>query len=186
MGQDGSAATKLKLIVVGSIGAPSGIKGWVKINSYTDPLDNIFNFNQWFLADQNCSDQYISDTKDLEKIRVLEVKNGAKPNQLLALIAGVADRTAAACLTNKKIAVDRDELPELESAQYYWADLVGCLVYHNDQLLGRVQHMFNNNANDIMSVVDEANAEQHLIPFVMDQFVLDVDLSEQKILVNWS
>jgi 16S rRNA processing protein RimM len=184
MGQNGSSATRL--VIVGSIGAPSGVKGWLKINSYTEPTDNIVNFKQWFLVDSGYDD--CTDNQDIVPlpVNVLSVKNCHDINRFLVLIAGVADRNAASLLTNKKIAVERQQLPELSNGQYYWTDLIGCTVVNRvDESLGQVKNIFNNSANDILVIQGDSSGYEHLVPFIMDEFVLNVDLANQKILVNW-
>lgn len=159
-----------KHVVVGSIGAPYGVQGWVKINSFTEPKENLFGYS-WLLENK---DEW--QPVNVELFR--EHGNG-----YVAKLAGIEDRDQAALITNKKIAVDRLELPELKD-QHYWADLIGLKVLnHNDVVLGKVIEIFATGANDVLVVKGEK--EEYLIPLVLDDYVLQVDLANKQMQVHW-
>ncbi len=185
MGQDHSSTSGL--IVIGSIGAPFGINGWLKVNSYTDPKTNIFRFKNWYFVDN----QY-DNIAEKFPISILDTKKST--DKLLVLLTGIEDRTKAATFTNKKIAIERNNLPKLAKNQYYWADLIDCSVYNlSNKFLGVVDHMFATAANEVMVVqmkdteIDKSigNSSQYLIPYKIGEFIVTIDLTTKKIIVNW-
>ena len=164
------------VVVVGRMAGAYGIKGWVKISSYTSPLENIFLYTPWQLRQ--------SDTgKVIATAEVVEGKTHGKG--LVAKFAGVADRDQAGNLKGLEIVVDRSQLPNPEEGLYYWADLEGLRVETGDgRVLGHVDQMMEAGAADVMLVCDD-NKSRHLIPFIRDEVILAVDLDEGLIRVNW-
>ncbi len=161
-------------IIVGSIGAPHGVRGWVRINSFTEPSDNLFKYKLWLQSGQDTW-QHI----EIEQV---------KPNGVtfIAKLKDVADRDQAALITNAKLAVERDQLPELDEDQNYWADVLGLKVVNEVGIqLGIIVDIFETGANDVLVVKDEINNKEHLIPYVPEMFVLEVDLPAGTMLVRW-
>lgn len=174
MGQNYSASEKL--IIIGSIGAPFGIKGWVKINSYTEPKENIINFNKWVLVDNNT-------LNNIEPI-LLEIKQ--LNNKFIALFKDIINCDQAALLTNKQIAIKRNALPELPVDQYYWEDLINCEVYNlSEQYLGAVDYLFSTEANDVVVVKNCNTKKEYLIPYSIGDFIMKIDLDQRIIIVDW-
>ena len=161
-----------RTVIVGKIGAPYGVRGWVKIYSYTEPSDNIFTYPVLLEASPNSR----------RTIKIEQFKTHG--DCFIAKLAGIDDRDAAALITNAQLAVYRSDFPELEVGEYYLDDLIGMTVYNQDNVkLGTVKEFFATGANDILVVQDD-NAE-HLIPFVPEMFVIDIDLSCKKMQVRW-
>ena len=184
MGQNHS--TTDKLIIIGSIGAPFGIHGWVKVNSYTEPKDNFLKYDNWLLIDSNCdlNQQYQQQGVNFSTVKVLEIKESN--DKFLVLFASISDRNAASLLTNKKIAVTTNSLPQLEINQYYWNELIGCHVYNlSKQLIGKVNYLFSTAANDVMVVKNDINNKEYFIPYSFGSVVISVDIFEQVITVDW-
>lgn len=175
MGQSHNCSEKL--IIIGSIGAPFGVKGWVKVNSYTEPKENIIHFHKWILVDQNKSN-------NIEPV-LLETKQ--LNNKFIALFKDVTDCNQAALLTNKQIAITRDALPELPVDQYYWEDLISCEVYNlSEQYLGNVDYLFSTAANDVIVVKNSSSQKEYLIPYSIGDFIIKIDLEKNTIIVDWS
>ncbi len=167
-------------VLVGKITAPFGVKGWVKIHSFTDPASNIFTYRQLLSQRGN----------DWQPIEF----DASRPHGkgLVAHVPGCDDRNAAALLSQSKLAVSADELPPLQEDDYYWRDLEGLAVYvvtaGGRRLLGQIAHMFATGANDVMVVesTDESmDGRQRLIPWVPGQYVLEVDAAAGTVLVDW-
>ncbi len=178
MGQNDSPTNKL--VVIGNIGAPFGVQGWVKINSYTEPKENIFHFENWLLTD----DESGSSHQQIATSSIVKTKKSK--DQFLVLFANVQDRNLASLLTNKKIAINRNELPILPTNQYYWEDLINCNVYNlSGESLGMVDYLFSTSSNDIMVVKNSINNVEYLIPYSFGDIVTNVNLSKQIITVNW-
>ncbi len=159
-----------KLVVMGRIAAPYGVKGWVKVHPYTEYLDSLLDYPVWRLGKHGVWRSY----------RVLE---GRPHNRfLLAALEGVGDRDAAASLQGMDVAVARDELPEPDADEYYWADLIGLEVVNAAGLsLGRVEGLLETGSHDVLQVVGE---RERLIPFTAP-IVLEVDPSARRIRVDW-
>ncbi len=168
------------LVNVGRITAVYGIKGWVKVHSYTEPQDNLFEYHPWFI-------------KTKHGVKQIEIDE-ARPHgdAYVAHIVGVDDRDLAAAYTAADIAVERDLLPELEEGEFYWNQLEGLAVVSSfngePERLGVVSKILETGANDVLVVQGDAQSidqRERLIPYVPEQFVLSVDLDKGEILVDW-
>ncbi len=148
-----------------------GVRGWVKVFSYTDPREAILSYEGWLLGRKG----------DWKPAEVAEGQRHGK--SVIAHFVGVDDRDLAAALVGSEIAVLREELPETAEGQYYWLDLIGLRVMHRDGTdLGEVQSMLQTGANDVMVVQGE---QERLIPFVKNEVVISVDMVERIINVDW-
>ena len=162
-------AEKRQLMPLGHVSGVHGVKGWVRIYSLTEPREAIFEYQPWLLG---------------EDLKVVHLDKGAKHGKhLLALLDQVEGREQAEGLVNRKIAVYRDQLPELADTEYYWTDLVGSSVQLEDgRELGTIKSMLATGANDVMVVQGD---RERLIPFVLGQYVKNVDLERALVVVDW-
>jgi 16S rRNA processing protein RimM len=158
-------------VVLGRIAGLFGIRGWVKVYSYTEPREAVLDYPRWLLSGRD----------GWREATVAEGQRHGKT--IIARIDGYADRDEAAELIGAEIAVRREELPATQGGQFYWSDLEGLRVVHRDGTeLGSVAYLLETGANDVMVVQGE---QERLIPFVMDEVVLGVDLAEGRIDVDW-
>ena len=158
-------------VVLGRISGLFGVRGWVKVYSYTEPREAVLNYSRWLLSGKD----------GWQEATVAEGQRHGKT--IIARIDGYADRDQAATLVGTDIAVPRDELPETDNGEFYWSDLKGLTVVHRDGTeLGKVAHLLETGANDVMVVRGET---ERLVPFVMDKVVLGVDLDKGVIEVDW-
>ena len=158
-------------ILVGKVGAAFGTRGWARINSFTRPAANLFNYQSLWL-------------EKAERSAPLVILEWA-PHQssFIARLSGVDCREQASALRNVSILVSRDQFQEPDPGEYYWTDLVGCVVLDDhDSEIGRVVEILETGAHDVMRVV---GSHQHLIPFVRGVYVLQVDVIEKRIRVRW-
>lgn len=165
-----------KPVIIGRIGAPFGVKGAVHVHSFTEPSDNLIHFSKWFLKLQGT----------WQPVEVLVAKAHGKG--FVASLKGYEARETAAHLTNAEIAVEREALPTLPTDEYYWADLVGLDVYTElGEYLGKVDSLFETGSNDVMVVQDVTSPKkvEHLIPYILDEVVLAIDLTAAKMTVRW-
>lgn len=161
-----------KTVIVGKIGAPYGVRGWVKVFSFTEPSENLFAYPLFFEANPDSR----------RSVTVEQFKTHG--DGFVAKLVGIDDRDAAALITNLQLAVYRKDLPELDAEEFYLEDLVGLTVYNQDNLkLGQVKDFFATGANDVLVVQDEKI--EHLIPFVPEMFVMDINLSSKQMRVRW-
>ncbi len=165
------AAEKL---IVGKINGLYGVQGWVKIYSHTDPIENIFKYQPWWLK---CQDG------QWRQVKVLKHRTHMGGKALVAQLDGIHDREQARALMGCEIAIDRDQLPPAEDG-YYWADLIGCDVYdQHGEHLGKVVNMIETGAHDVMRI--QGAGQQHLIPMVEGHYVTGVDIPGKRIDVDW-
>lgn len=158
-------------VILGRISGLFGVKGWVKVYSYTDPREAVLDYDRWLLSGKN----------GWQEATVAEGQRHGKT--VIVRINGYDDRDKAAGLIGTEIGVPRDELPETDSDQYYWSDLEGLsVVDRHGTELGKVDYLLETGANDVMVVKGET---ERLIPFVMDKVVLGVDLAKGEIRVDW-
>ena len=164
-------------LLVGKINGVYGVKGWVKVYSYTEPPEQILNYVPW----------YLKKGAKQHSVKVVEGKKQGKG--LVALTDGIEDRTQAEELIGSEIWVDKDQLPNLEKGDYYWHQLEGLEVFNEaGELLGEVSHLFETGANDVLVVkASEKSIDdmERLIPYVEKEIVLEIDLEERRILVAW-
>lgn len=158
-------------VVVGRITSPYGIKGWVRIASYTAPPANLLSYAPWLVRSSEGWQQIVVDATR---------EHG---NHFVAHVTGCDDRDQAQRLAGQDIAVPAEALPATDVDEYYWKDLLGLeVVGKNGRRLGRVTRMIETGANDVMVV--QGDDGEHLIAF-RKEFVLDVDLERGSVEVDW-
>ncbi len=163
--------TGQRRVVLGKVGGLYGVRGWVRLWSFTDPIDNLLDYRDLELGRGGC----------WETVRLAEGR--VQGESLVVRFEGCADRDQAALLVGAELAVARERLPPAAEGEYYWADLVGLeVVTTGGVALGRVDHMMATGANDVMVVVGE---RERLLPFVPGQYVSEVDLAGGRIVVDW-
>lgn len=158
-------------IAVGRVVGLFGIRGWVKVYSYTRPRDAILRYSPWQLGS---GDQW-------REHGLLEGRS--QGNGIVARVAGCDNRDAAAALIGAEIAIAGAQLPAAAEREYYWAELEGLRVVNlAREELGRVSHLFETGANDVLVVQGE---RERLIPFGKG-VIHDVDLDAGIIRVDWN
>ena len=190
-------------VVLGKVIGFFGVKGWVKVHSDTDPRENIVSYSQWWLG----------DSKQRKPIGVRTGKRSGK--NVVAQLAGIETREQAEPLLGKEISVKRSMLPELNSHEVYWTDIVGCTVEDvQGNTLGPVERLFDTGANDVMVVKDQRADETRLqtggtqtadkdgkrvveghrqqdktgeilIPWIRPSVITSIDLTTKRIVVDW-
>ncbi len=186
---------KSPLSTVGRVGSVHGVKGWVKIHSFTSPQEKLLEYRPWLLKTRH----------GIKEIEVLDSK--VQGNGIIALFAGYEDREIAKSLATLEIAVDSALFPALANNEYYWHQLEGLQVVSvydgSEHRLGRVTKLMETGANDVLVVkgkaeelaedpsVQETNNEEksidsreRLIPYI-DSVVLSVNLDQKQIVVDW-
>jgi 16S rRNA processing protein RimM len=160
-----------QIINVGKISGVFGVKGWVKVFSFTDPRENILTYSPWLL-------------KKGDEIKAVNVVDGQLQGKtIVAQLSGVNDRDQAAGLMGWDVFITQDQLPAVAKGEYYWSDLVGLKVETIEGVqLGVVDSLLETGANDVIIVQGE---RERAIPFLQGQTVIDVDLNAGKIIVNW-
>jgi len=159
-------------IIVGEISGVFGIKGWVKIYSFTEPRENILNYSPWILRKGS----------DLKTVEVLD--GSLQGKAVVASLTGITDRDMAASLGGYEIVIDNALLPEAEEGEYYWRDLIGLKVETDQGVqLGVVDYLLETGANDVLVVKNDER--ERLIPFIQGQFVKSINLESGIMVVDW-
>jgi len=171
-----SVETGDEFVSVGRISGIYGVKGWVKIFSYTRPRNNILNYSPWYL-------------KRGKEWQPVELNAGrVHGGGIVAHLVGCDDRDAARELLKTEIAISREQLPALDEG-YYWADLMGCQVMTQDGVdLGLVTDMLETGANDVVVAskkIAGSESEERLIPFILGDVIIAVDVAGKTITVDW-
>ena len=158
-------------VCVGRVAGVYGVKGWVRVESFTDPPENILHYTLWRLRGK------------LEGPTLSVAEGRRHGKRVLARLETFADRDAAAELSGMEIFVPRAQLPELAKGQYYWVDLEGLKVVTTDGVsLGNVDSMISTGANDVLVVCGDS---RRLIPFIVGDTVQLVDIEAGTITVAW-
>jgi 16S rRNA processing protein RimM len=168
------AQIERKPVVLGRVTGLYGVKGWIKLHSYTEPREAILDYKDWLLLRDS----------DQQAVKLAEGKRHGKT--IIARFDGVDDRDDAASLVGDDIAVPRERMPDTGRGEYYWADLEGLQVVHSDgRILGEVACLLATGANDVLVVQLDHGDQEILIPFVRDEVIKDVDLDAGVISVDW-
>lgn len=167
-----SGKGRAEKIVVGKITGAFGVKGWVKVFSHTEPREGIGNYNLWYLKQGN---------KGWREVKIESARLQAKT--VIAKIEHVDDRDAAQMLTGSEIGIEKSQLSAPAEDEYYWRDLIGLRVLNkHGTLLGEVNSLMETGANDVLVVKGE---KEYLIPWTMGHAVIEVNLKQGEIQVDW-
>lgn len=164
-------------IVIGRLGAVYGVKGWLKVQSFTENPESIFEYSPWLLKQ-----------KGEQTIEVAEWRRHNKG--LIARLEGVSDREQAARLTGADICITENELPELAEDEFYWHDLIGLQVVNLQGYdMGVVEQIMPTSSNDVLVVKannnDAFGKSERLIPFIQSEYVTEINPDEKRIQVDW-
>ena len=161
-----------EVVVVGTVGAPFGVKGWMHVKSHTEPAGNILGYRPWQVR-----------PGDGQHWREVDAEAQARHGGFVARFQGVANRDEAAAWRGARIGVAADALPPPAADEHYWRDLTGLrVVTGSGDDLGQVAHLLSTPAHDVL-VVQDAERER-LVPFVRD-IVQAVDAQAGRIVVDW-
>ena len=164
-------------VVLGKVSSVYGVKGWVKVFSFTEPMDRILEYGNWTL-------------KQGQELIPIEVDMGRSHGKgMVAHFKGVDDREIAKRYSGADICVPRSRLPELSEGECYWYELEGLTVITtHDVILGTVDYVMSaGSGNDVLVIKGDAKSidrRERLVPYI-DQFVIEVDLGVGQLIVDW-
>lgn len=160
-------------ILLGRVNGLFGVRGWLRVFSYSRPPAQILEYNPLLLK-----------TTDGWQAFEVEDKQAFADGRLVVKFKGVDDREVARLLMGQDIAIQTSQLVRADD-DVYWVDLIGCqLVSENGQHIGRIVDMMETGANDVMRIKRDSG-EVELVPFVMDVVVKRLNLQEKQVVVNW-
>lgn len=159
-----------RVVTLGRIGGTFGVHGWVKVQSFTDPPDNILGY----------------EGLQLQRHGVwtpVEIEQGRCTNRgVLMKLVGVDSPEEAQSYRGAELGVRRSEMPPPAPGEYYWSDLEGLeAVTPAGEMLGKVDHFQMLPANPVVVIRGE---REHLVPFVKDRIV-KVDVPGGRIVLDW-
>jgi 16S rRNA processing protein RimM len=163
--------TQERRILLGRVLGAFGVRGEIKLQSFTDPPMALLKYQPWRLV-------HAGNESELSGASGRDTAKG-----VVARFPGVEDRDAAEALRGAEVWVERSRLPAPKPGEYYWIDLEGLAVVNREGVvLGTVSHLFETAANDVIVVVGD---RERLIPFLPDRFVFAIDFEAKTITVDW-
>jgi 16S rRNA processing protein RimM len=155
---------------MGRVAAPYAVRGWVKVQPFTEYVDSLLDYPVW----------QVGKASHWQTYELVEAK--VHGQFILAQLKGVDDRSAAEAMQGLEVAVARSELPPAAEDEFYWDDLIGLEVVNlAGASLGKVEGLLETGAHDVLKVVGD---RERLIPF-KSPIVGKVDIQAGKIEVDW-
>ncbi len=159
-------------ILLGRVHGAFGVRGELKLESFTDPASAIFRYQPWVLRDAQGRERELADAR-----------GRVTAKGIVATFPDVADRDAAEALRGSEVWVARSALPPPGSGEYYWVDLEGLRVVNREGVdFGRVSHLFSTGANDVLVAEGE---RERMIPFLQPDYVVSIDFDAGVVTVDW-
>ena len=166
-----------KIIVLGQIGKVYGVRGWLKIRSFTSPSTNIFNYSGLMVQ--------LEDS--VETLKIDEYKE--RHNGLIVHFSGYDNPDDSQKLVGRQISIEDDRLPQLLDGEFYWHELEALEVINQEGYnLGKVENVIETGANDVLVVKPSDQSwdkRSRLIPFIKETVIKKVDVPSKKIEVDW-
>ena len=163
----------MEWVELGRLGAPYGIKGWIHVESHTEPRERLLTYRVWTLKFPNGE----RTSRRLAQGR----PHGAG---LVAHFEGIADRDAAAALTGAVVEIERAALPKPGAREFYQADLLGFAVTNLESVaLGTVSHFVAAPTGAVM-VTRAADGHEYWV-LASPKHLKKVDLAARTIVVDW-
>lgn len=167
-----SEGDEKNFVTLGRVSGAHGIKGWVKVFSETSPRENIAKYSPLYLNRGQGWVEWEPETGRIQgKSFVMKFK-------------GCNDRNLAEALKGCEIAVPREQFADnTQEGEYYWTDLEGLFVSTKEGIeLGQIDYLFETGSNDVIVV---AGDKERLVPYIWEQVVLEVDLEQRRMVVDW-
>lgn len=164
-----------RLIEVGRLGAAHGVRGWLRVQSFTDPPQRLFEWRRWLLQPKG-------DARAGAAREVKLMESRRQGNGWIAKLEGVEERDAASRLAGQIVLVGREELPPTREREFYRVDLVGFEVKNVEgALLGVVDHFVDTPGNAVMVI---RGAREYWIP-VTAQHLRQIVAGDRRLIVDW-
>jgi 16S rRNA processing protein RimM len=161
-----------RLIVVGRLIGPHGVRGELKVQSFCEPPERLFRYKPLYIGDDANVSEFVVK------------KLGVFASGFIVNSPQIADRDAALRAAGTQLKARRSQFPKLNTDEYYWSDLIGLAVFNADDVnLGTVDSLLETGANDVLVVKD--GERERLIPYTPNLHVLAIDLEKCRITVDW-
>ena len=160
-----------KYLEIGQIVNTFGIKGMVKVKTFTDNIERFSNLEKIYIKNKSGQTEY----------KIQEVKY--HKNMVLVKFEGIENPEQADLLRNSYLIVDRETEEPLEAGRYYIVDMIGLDVFTDDnEYLGKLEDIYNTGSNDIYVVKNELG-KQVLLPAIED-VIKNIDMDNKKVIVH--
>ncbi|AAO89995.1 ribosome maturation factor RimM [Coxiella burnetii] len=158
-------------VIIGRLARPYGLRGWIKVVSFTHPIDNLLNHPTWQIQHNN-------------EWQPLKLQAGKLHEPFLVVkLENIDDPETAKHYTNDLIAIERGALGALKEGDYYWTDLIGLAVVNTHGIeLGTVDSLIETGSNDVLVV--RSKERERLIPYT-SYTIQSIDLEKKIIVVEW-
>jgi 16S rRNA processing protein RimM len=162
------------MIVLGRFGAAFGVKGWLKVESYTDPPEGLLKYPELSVAARGGT---------WEPVKILTGRRHVNGRTLVVAVEGLSSPEAAQIYGTREIAVPRSALPPTRPGEVYWEDLIGCTAVTLEGVeLGVVHHFLEFPGNPVMVV--SGDGRERWIPLV-SKHLKGHDLVAKRVTVDW-
>lgn len=156
-------------ILIGKVAKVHGLKGEIKVYPYSEQPENIKAYKNLVLV--------AKDGKRSNPIKI--VQSRVQKKLAIVRLDSIKSREQAEALIGFGVLLDKAELPAIDKNSYYWQDIIGKnAITETGSLLGKVESLFNNGAQDILVI---AGDEEYLIPVTKE---ILIDISEEDIVIN--
>ncbi len=166
-------------VEVGQFGSVYGVRGWLRVHSYTENPESIFGYLPWFLKNRS---------EGWRQVQLVEWKRHA--GGFICKLEGFDQREDAQTLTNSAIFIDESVLPELPEGEFYINSIIGMKVINQDGYdLGIIDDIMETGANDVLVVKANENdaygKKERLLPLVFESTIVSVDEESKQVSVIW-
>ncbi len=167
-------------VELGKIVGVWGVKGWIKLHSYTRNRADIADYTRWYLSKHKKGPAFDNQTISVEVLHCREQAKG-----IVAQLEAVQDRDKAAELMGQRIWVKQSDLPELPEGEYYWKELIGLNVFFGSEELGKVVSIIETGANDVLVCKPITSGKPEILIPYTKEVVSSVNLEQGSMLVDW-
>lgn len=184
-------------VEVGRVSGAWGVRGWIRVQPYSEDPQALLGSNQWFLrVPEGVADGFVLPAW-AQPLQIAEARPQA--GSVVASAQDLADRDQAQALKGCRVFVPRSSFPVVPPDEYYWVDLIGLAVVNRDgDKLGRITGLIDTGVHPVLRVAEVDSSEpgmresaspagephERLIPFV-DAYIDKVDLSRGCVYVDW-
>lgn len=157
----------MERVAVGKVRTSHGVRGFIKVHSLSGEVDHFLRMKELVLKKRNT-----------ERSFVVETVRKAGPGELLMKLEGIDSPEEGKSWSGAEILVDPDYAAQCTQNEYYYSDLIGCKLYHEDECLGTVVSLIENGISDLLEV--KTAAGKRIVPF-QKVFIGEVDTKAGRI-----
>ncbi|BBG29242.1 RimM protein, required for 16S rRNA processing [Zymobacter palmae] len=161
-------------VVMGHLMRPYGVKGWLWVYSHSNPMESILDYSEWIIEKGGVR----------RPVKVIQGRRQGKG--VVVSLEGITTRELAESMANAQIMLPTSALPTLDQGDYYWYQLEGLQVITLEGVvLGKVDHLFETGANDVLVVTGGPDGRERLLPYLPDDVIREIDLEAGTMHVDW-